>query len=176
MHAETYTFLATAWDRHVRAEFPTVLEIGSRDVNGRCSDAVRWKYHTWTGVDVEPGSNVDLVADATLLRLDRLFDVVVCTSVFEHTPCWPSLVYTARAHLPVGGLLLASCPAPGFPVHSALYEGPPYAWEWYENVDHERLAKVAQVAGFEVLESYRGGAWGCEAFLVARAVEPRRAD
>lgn len=64
-----------------------VLEIGSRAV---CSDSF-WKHYipdcTYTGFDVLPGKNVDVVGDAHKLSdyfSPNSFDLVVSFAVFEH--------------------------------------------------------------------------------------------
>ena len=170
MHAETHEFILRCWDQHVEQTGlgPWVLEFGSRDVNGQARTVVSGRYRNWVGIDMTAGNGVDIVADAATVDLDGRFDVVVCTSVFEHTPVWPQIMANAVRHMTARGWLLISAPGPGFSAHSARYEGPPEADAWYQNVTTDELREVAEGLNLHVVECYVGGAWGVESFLIAR--------
>ncbi len=72
-------------------EVPTVLDVGSLDVNGTYRpifDKLRWRY---TGMDLRPGPNVDIVLGGAKDRTEydwpvepASFDVVVCGQTLEH--------------------------------------------------------------------------------------------
>jgi len=73
----------------VKARFPayftgtTVLDCGSLDING--SNRPLFAGGRYTGVDIAPGRNVDLVSAIHDLKLaDGAFDVIVSTECFEH--------------------------------------------------------------------------------------------
>lgn len=103
-HAGLWQFLSD----QVNHPDKQVLEIGSRSV---VSDAL-WKQHlpdcSYTGFDVHPGPNVDVVGDAHQLSqyFDRQFDLVFSLAVFEHLAMpWVVAEEIARVLKP-GGLVV----------------------------------------------------------------------
>lgn len=143
MHPE-----AEAWVRaHAPKDAVLVLDIGGRNING--SNRIHFPDATFVALDILPGDGVDVVADAAVWRPDRLYDVVVCTEVFEHTDVWPDICRTAHAALVPDGLFIATMAGPGRPVHSAFDGG----WqlrdgEHYANIDPAALEKVLYGLGF----------------------------
>lgn len=98
-----------------------VLEVGSADVNGT-PRRVLLPLHPaeYIGVDQAPGPGVDMVVDAKALEAvfgPGSFDLVVCTEVLEHVPDWRAVVTALKRVLRVGGVLLLTTRAPGFPYH-----------------------------------------------------------
>ena len=91
------------------------LEVGSRDYNGTVR---RLFANNYTGVDMEDGPGVDIVARAdTLPFRDESFETVVTTEMLEHDPYfWVSLPEMARVLKP-GGYLLLTTRGIGFPYH-----------------------------------------------------------
>lgn len=89
-----------------------VLEVGSRNVNGSVRELFRGPY---TGLDMQPGNGVDVVARADKLPFeDESFEVVACTEMLEHDPYpWLSVPEMARVLVP-GGILLLTCRGVGF--------------------------------------------------------------
>jgi SAM-dependent methyltransferase len=122
-----------------------VLEIGGINVNGGVRDLI--PHTRWVSVDIIPGPDVDIVADAADLRLGELFDVVVSTEVFEHTARSPEIIVTAFEHLKPAGYFVATMAGPGRPVHSAN-GGQLQPDEFYENVEPNVLAGWLAAAGF----------------------------
>lgn len=116
-----------------------VLEFGSCILNGSVRD-VYPQARSWLGVDVVPGWGVDVIADAATWRTDRLFDVVVCAEVFEHTADWREIVDNAHRHLNPDGLFLASCATADRPPHSAVDGGTVRDGEHYENVSQAAMS------------------------------------
>jgi SAM-dependent methyltransferase len=95
----------------------TLLDVGGRGkpyaefFTGR----VLWHFV----VDIEPGSSVDLVADARGLPVvDGSIDVVLCTQVLEHIPEPVPVVEEIFRVLRPGGTLILSVPAI-FPQHGS---------------------------------------------------------
>lgn len=143
MHLAAYDWVA----RHAVGGPVAVLDIGGRDVNG----TVRGLFPAaavYTVVDVRPGRNVDIVADAALWKPDRAYDVVVCTEVFEHTLAWRNICMTAYQACKAGGSLLATCAGPGRAPHSGIDGGAVRFGEWYENIDPGELRDVLEKAGW----------------------------
>lgn len=149
MHQQAFNFVASHVP-HLTAD-SEVLEIGGQDMNG----SVRGLFAParYLCVDIAPGPGVDVVADAAEWRPldpDRLFDVVVCCEVLEHTPVWREILRTAYDVMRPGGRLIVTCAGPGRPVHSGrsavseLEDG-----EWYRNITPEELSGALRQAGFD---------------------------
>lgn len=144
MHPDAFKWVAD----HATTEDVSVLDIGGRDINGSPRNLFP-NATTYLVVDILPGPGVDVVADAATWRTDQLFDVVVCTEVFEHTPVWPQLCRTARQLLVPGGLFITTMAGPGRAVHSAVDGGPDLRPdEWYANVEPEALETTLNRCGF----------------------------
>lgn len=85
MHKSAYRhgqlFFSTYW----RSDMKRVLEVGSQNINGSLRDFAPANSE-WTGIDFENGVGVDLVIkdSSNLPFVSEYFDVVVCSSVFEH--------------------------------------------------------------------------------------------
>ena len=85
----------------------SVLEVGSRDINGTARRAFKGPY---IGIDFIEGPDVDMVMDAHYLAfLDATFDVVVCTEMIEHDSAfWITLAEIGRVLKSNGHLLLTT--------------------------------------------------------------------
>lgn len=126
---------------------PTVLELGGRYINGGVRQFFR-HAREYVSVDIVPGRDVDVVADAADLELGRTFDVVVSTELFEHTPRAAEIVVTACRHLAPGGVFLATMAGPGRAPHSAAGRPRMEPGEFYRNVEPAELDEWLQWAGF----------------------------
>ncbi len=137
MHDAARSFI----ESHTRGRrFDSVLEVGSRDVNG----AIRDLFDTgvYVGCDIAPGPGVDVVLNAELPdTLGRQFEVVVCCEVFEHTAGWPLIVENIAGWLQPGGLALLTMAAPGRLPHSAIDGEHLRAGEYYSNIDRDVLRR-----------------------------------
>jgi len=145
MHTEALSFVADA-----RAELDftpkVVVEIGSRNVNG----TIRGLFAgaAFTGVDIEPGEGVDVVASGAVYVHPTPVDVVVCTEVFEHTPDAKEIVARAADMLRPGGVFIATMAATGRFPHSAVDGGELRPDEFYRNVNKYELTDWLDAAGF----------------------------
>jgi SAM-dependent methyltransferase len=86
----------------------SVLDIGSYDVNGTFRPLVVERGWTYSGLDVRPGPNVDIVADDAYAWpfVDGTYDVVMCGNMLHNTAePWRLLPEMVRA-LRQGGLLV----------------------------------------------------------------------
>lgn len=146
MHNEAYE-----WVRQHAALVPSggvVLDIGGRDING--STRTLFDTRDWTVLDILPGPNVNIVADAATWTPDREYDAIVCTEVFEHAPSWPSICATAFKACKPGGVIIATMAGPGRPEHSAVDGGwSLHPGEYYGNVDPDELRFVLETCGWE---------------------------
>lgn len=85
----------------------SVLDVGSFDVNGNYRDLVTKRGWQYTGVDIVPGKNVDIVSEDQyhFPFADNQFDIVMSGSTMEHVEAiWQWIPELARMVKP-GGLL-----------------------------------------------------------------------
>lgn len=110
MHDGAFQFIANAATAFT--EPIAVIEFGSRNVNG----SVRRLFptaHSWLGIDVTPGPDVQLVLDAHhAARIGVAFDLVVCCEMLEHDPDPQASLAAAWDVLRPGGVLLLTAAAP----------------------------------------------------------------
>jgi SAM-dependent methyltransferase len=137
MHPEAAAFVALTAER--LGPFESVLELGGRAVNG----SVRRYFNgaRYLSVDITPGREVDVVADATTYRPEDRFDAVVCTEVLEHVEDPDGFVATAWGSLRLGGVLILTMACPSRAAHSGVDGGPLRPGEFYRNVDPDLLAR-----------------------------------
>jgi hypothetical protein len=126
-----------------------VLDIGGRDVNGSPQQLFP-SAAVYTVLDIRPGDDVDIVADAATWNPGGYeWDVVICAETFEHTASWRAICRTAYAACSPGGRLIVTTAAPGRPPHSAvdgqfrLLPG-----EHYANIRPAELERVLTEAGW----------------------------
>lgn len=122
----------------------TVLEVGSRNVNGSYRGLIE-PCAEYLGVDMIGGNGVDVVCDAADLDQatgGRQFDLVVCTEMLEHAERWADVIHNLKAAVKPGGLLVITTRSPGFPKHD-------YPGDWWRfTQDHMR----AMFADFDILD------------------------
>jgi hypothetical protein len=124
------------------------LEIGSRARSGtdyRDLVPTGWDY---TGVDVKPGPNVDVVADAHELAaaLDgRRFDAAFSVSVFEHLLMPWKVALELNRVLEVGAPVLISTHQ-AYPLHDE-------PWDFWRFSDRAWAAIFNAATGFEIVET-----------------------
>jgi SAM-dependent methyltransferase len=123
----------------------SVVDIGSRDVNGSYRtlfDAPAWRY---CGIDLESGKGVDIVLrdPYTLPLPSRSVDLVVSGQAFEHIEYfWLTWLEMARVLKP-GGMVFLIAPSRG-PEHRF----PQDCWRFYPD-GYRSLAKYGR---FDLLE------------------------
>ncbi|MEN6617557.1 MAG: methyltransferase domain-containing protein, partial [Syntrophorhabdus sp.] len=145
----------------VEKHFPNrtieVLDVGSYGVNGTYreifSDRTLFSY---TGLDLEPGPNVDYVADDPYSWngiKDGSFDVIISGQAFEHIEFpWLVMEEISRA-LKADGMACIVAPSRG-PEHKY----PVDCWRYYP----DGFVALAKWAGLEVLDSKT--CWGKSGF------------
>ncbi|MDD5226810.1 MAG: class I SAM-dependent methyltransferase [Candidatus Omnitrophica bacterium] len=113
MHDSSFQEMKFFVERYLdRSRELSVLDIGSKDVNGsyrRLFDSPNWKY---TGLDLEPGKNVDIVANGPYSYpvADRSFDVVISGSTLEHVLDMHAFIREAARVLTKDGLMCIIAP------------------------------------------------------------------
>jgi SAM-dependent methyltransferase len=137
---------------HLRTNPPgRVLELGSRGEQGTLyRDALPplWAY---TGFDIEPGHNVDVVGDAHELSRHvepESFDALLSVATFEHLAMpWKVAVEINKVLKPGGVAVLVSHQC--WPVHEQPWDFWRFStWAW--------RAMFNEASGFEVLEAVMG--------------------
>jgi len=141
----------------------TFIDVGSYDVNGTLKTclideklSIPWEY---TGVDMCPGKNVDIVANASDLStvVKEQYDFVVSTSCFEHDPMfWMTFLEMVKVCKP-GGMIYVNAPSTG-PYHAH----PGDCWRFYAD-SWKSLADWSEKNNLKVtlVETYidRNGMW-----------------
>jgi SAM-dependent methyltransferase len=130
----------------VKARFPQmfkggrVLDCGALDVNGSLREL--FTDCQYTGVDLRPGKNVDVVSAVHLLKLtDASFDVVVSAEMLEHDQFWRESLRRMYAILRPGGLLALSMAGEGRLEHGTARE-PDEGRVWGSSPDYYRNLTV----------------------------------
>lgn len=111
-----------------------VLEVGSLNINGTIRDF--FSGCDYTGVDLAPGKDVDLVGRGEDLDFpDSSFDVVCSCECFEHNPEWArtfdNMTRMAKS------LVFFTCATTGRPEHGTARTTPwdaPFCGDYYQNL------------------------------------------
>jgi SAM-dependent methyltransferase len=151
----------------------SVLDVGSAVVaDGHMSNREAFSNPHWayTGLDIEPGPNVDLVvAEPYDWRevADASFDLITCSQVFEHTEFfWITILEIGRV-LKTGGVAFIVAPGSG-----PLHRYPVDCWRFYD----DGMPALAKWADLDVLDARvqwrpvygKGDMWRDAAILLQR--------
>lgn len=141
-----------------------ILDIGGRDLNGSTRPLFpnATPYHV---LDLRPGPNVDIVADAATWQPvfdfeagESGYDLVLCTETFEHAKDWPGIIQTAWHALRPGGWIIFTCAGPGRPAHSGVEAVMGLIGdEWYANVSAQEIRDVLEEQGWAEIETHQVG-------------------
>lgn len=115
-------------------EYPTVIEVGSRNINGTIRDQILAKE--WIGIDIIDGPCVDIVGDAIEYIPDfrGRADLVLCLEALEHYENTKFLTYALGQFAKPGALVIATAAGPGRGEHSGIDENPIREYEHYRNL------------------------------------------
>jgi len=153
MHPGAFEFVG----RYATAHEISVIEIGSRDING--SARAHFPGATWTGLDLIAGPAVDVVCDALEYTPTQLVDMVICCEVLEHCAYWGEILHHVANWLKPGGRILITCGGPGRDPHSAFDGGALQPDEHYGNISQDELAEELHYAGFLQIETSGNEHW-----------------
>ena len=123
-----------------------ILDIGGRNLNG--SPRSYYPRARYTVMDLRPGPDVDIVADAATWEPEGKWDLVLCTEVFEHTPEWRAILATAARALRPGGRLVATCASGSRAPHSGIEATSIRPGEFYQNVQPDEMEAALQEQGW----------------------------
>ena len=120
MHGSVNSFI----QKHLRKADvfnQTVLEVGSRNINGSVRDIILpFQPEQYIGTDMEAGDGVDVVLNALDLVTmygEESFDIVVCAEMLEHCEHWKGAIANMKSVLKPGGMILLTTRSPGYPLH-----------------------------------------------------------
>lgn len=129
-----------------------VLDAGGRDVDGGSYRDI-FRRHRYESLDIDPGINVDIVAEDPYRWpiADESYDVVISGQTLEHVEHDGAFVAEVARVLRRGGLYCLIAPGGG-PRHC-----PPD----YRRYTRETMIRLAELAGLIVLECVQGtvGKW-----------------
>jgi len=96
----------------------SVLDVGSCDINGNNREF--FSLLEYTGVDVYPGPNVDVVSPIHEWEEEKTFDVVISTECLEHDMHYSKSLSAMISRLNPGGLFIMTCATTGRAEHGTL--------------------------------------------------------
>lgn len=139
---------------HFNSSQPKIADIGAQDVNGSLRQLCPSNFN-YTGIDFVAGKGVDVVLnDPYILPFaDKSFDVVVCSSCFEHSEFfWLTFIEILRITKD-DGLIYINAPS-----NAAFHRYPVDCWRFYPD-SGIALQNWGRRSGYdcELLESYVAG-------------------
>lgn len=137
MHAEALNWFTERAERF--GDLGVVVDVGGRNINGGLRHLFRAEQYT--GVDLYPGPDVDVVCDIRAWVPPQPADVVLCAEVLEHADDAEGIVAACHKILKPGGVLLLSAAAPPRRPHSAIDGGAIRDGEHYGNIEPDMLRK-----------------------------------
>lgn len=149
----------------VRNKFPEqfvnskVLEVGSLNINGTVR--IFFQDCDYTGVDIGPGKDVDLVCPGHELTFpNETFDTTISCECFEHDKHWKLTFQKMYALTKPNGLVVFSCATTGRPEHGTTRTSPadaPFTNDYYRNLEAGDFAAAFNLD--EMFSDYQFQAW-----------------
>jgi len=133
----------------IKAMFPehfvysNVLDVWSLDING--NNRYLFKESEYTGIDVWPGPNVDIVCSGHEYKSKTKYDVVISTEMLEHNKYWKETLQNMYKLLVWGWLMLITCAWEGRAEHWTTNSTPqdaPFTNEYYKNFNESMLREA----------------------------------
>jgi len=135
------------------------LEVGSLNING----SIRQFFSggSYTGIDIAPGRDVDVVAQGQEYNAPSdHFDTVVSCEAMEHNPYWQATLRNMFRMSRPGGLVLMTCATLGRGEHGTTRTKPRDSpltvgagWNYYRNLSRAHVRRNLPLA--EVFFDYR---------------------
>jgi hypothetical protein len=150
MHASSYNEMKGFVERYLDRERPlSVLDVGSLDVNGSYKDLFSSPHWSYTGIDLVPGPNVDVISDDPYRYPfpDGAFDVVISGSVLEHVDDMRAIVSEMVRVMKPGGIMCIIAPWT-YPEHK-------YPTDCWRILPDGMSYLLGKVAGLPLLGAYK---------------------
>ncbi len=146
MHPASYEQIKRFVYKYVGDREVSVLEVGSLDVNGSFKDL--FPARQYTGLDIIPGKNVDVVLEDPYKFPfeDNSFDVVISGSTFEHIPYFWLTAQEIQRVLKKGGWFAMTVPSRGWVAHK-------HPVDCYRFLQ-DSLSALAKYAGLTTVEAF----------------------
>ncbi len=126
----------------------TVLEVGSRDVNGSLRSIISaWAPERYVGADIVNGPGVDVVcrAEGVAARFGpESFDIVISTEMVEHVKNWREAISNIKRVCKPGGTVLLTTRSRGYGYH-----GYPFDFWRYETEDMKEIFSDFEILALE---------------------------
>ena len=126
-----------------------VLEVGSLDVNGSVrADIVALGPAAYVGIDIRPGSGVDVICDASDLVetfRENAFDVVISTELLEHARDWRRVVSNIKRVTKPNGVMVVSTRSYGVDFHRHPFDYWRYQKEDFEAIFSDTIVEDLQL-------------------------------
>lgn len=144
--------------KYVKDKFPLkfkdcdVLDIGSLDING--NNRFLFENYNYTGVDIGPGRNVDVVSKGHEYKSDKLFDIVISSECFEHDMFYNKTIENCISLTKPNGMFIFSCASTGRPEHGTKRTSPRNSpltqkiqgWQnYYKNLTENDIRNIIDV-------------------------------
>jgi SAM-dependent methyltransferase len=155
MHDTAFSYGQLFYDAYIPKEQNVqIVEIGSQNVNGGLRDIFETPYTNFVGLDFVNGLGVDHVLEDPykIPYSDNSVDVILCSSVLEHSEMfWVLFLEMVRVTKP-GGLIYINAPSNGI-----VHRFPVDCWRFYPD-SGKALAKWARHNNYDInmLESFLG--------------------
>ena len=116
--------------------------------------------YTYTGVDLAPGKNVDVVSKGHAYNPGKLYDVVISTECFEHDKMWRETIQNCCNLTKPGGLFIFTCATTGRAEHGTKrscpecspFTGQEWGEDYYMNLTEEDVRTVLDLGQFAEYE------------------------
>jgi len=145
MHYSAYVNAERFYEKYCKTniENKKILDVGSYDVNGTMKPI--FEKGQYIGLDMEEGPNVDVVGVSHDIPFkDNEFDIIACSSCFEHDDMfWVSFQEMCRVLKP-GGYMYVQAPSNG-PYHG----WPGDNWRFYID-SWKALEKWGKKSGYDI--------------------------
>jgi predicted SAM-dependent methyltransferase len=138
--------------KSVKEKFPeyfkgNILDIGSQDING--NNRHLFDGLNYIGIDLNEGSNVDVIASGHNFKTDNKFDVVISTECLEHDKYWALTLQNICFNLlKKGGLFIMTCATTGRAEHGTTRTSPkdsPFTTDYYLNLTEEDFRQAIDI-------------------------------
>ena len=159
MHHEAFEAMKDFELNWVRTYFPesaehTVLDVGSMDLGGGCHRDI-FKDYWYTGLDIAPGNNVDVVVENPYnwKEINHIeYDIIISGQCLEHVE-YPWLTFQEMNNvLTIGGICCITVPSRG-PIHR-------YPVDCYRFLP-DGMEALGKYVGWEVVDSdLQEDTWG----------------
>lgn len=148
MTPEILKWMKSVENMYTGKEGYSVLEIGSRNINGTARSVFK-RHSTYVGIDMEEGLDVDFVINAhDIFNKEVLaacgisenyfpeegYDIVICAETLEHDDAFWVTVDVLKRSLKEGGLLVITTPTYGFPYHGYPKDYYRFSYDTYMDV------------------------------------------